>query len=325
MRVLSHETFGDPAAVLRPTEAEAPTPGAGEALVRLILSPIHNHDVLTVKGVYGFKPELPAGSGTEALGVVEVLGEGVTGLAVGQRVVIGGRFGAWAELFTAPAAGLIPVPDAIADEAAAQLISMPFSALSLLDSLGLEAGDWLVIDGANGAVGRLVTQFARARGVNALGVVRREAGVAELAAQGIETVVSTDDPQWRERARQITGGAPIKAAVDQVGGDIAGELVKLLAQGGTLVVFGAMAGYTMPIPSSDVIFKELTVRGFWGSKVSAAMEPTQKAALMGEIFQRVAAGQVTLPTAGVFSFDELPAALELQATPGRTGKVLLRP
>ncbi|MDR2256008.1 MAG: zinc-binding dehydrogenase [Arthrobacter sp.] len=325
MRILSHASFGDPADVLHPAEAEAPAPAAGEALVRLVLSPIHNHDVLTVKGVYGFKPELPAGAGTEALGVVEALGEGVTGLSVGQRVVIGGRFGAWAELFTAPAAGLLPVPDAITDEAAAQLVSMPFSALSLLDSLGLEAGDWLVIDGANGAVGRLVAQFARARGIHALGVVRREAGVAELAAQGIETVVSTETEGWRERALEITGGAPIKAAVDQIGGDIAGELVTLLAQGGTLVVFGAMAGRTMPIPSSDVIFKELTVRGFWGSKVSTAMDPAHKRELMGEIFARVAAGEVTLPTAGVFSFDELPAALSLQETPGRTGKVLLRP
>ena len=189
MRALVQPEFGDPTEVLSVQEVPDPEPGPGQALVRVLLSPIHNHDLWTVRGSYGFKPGMPARAGTEAVGVVEVLGEGVTTLDVGQRVATGGSFGAWAELIVAPAAGLVPVPDGMSDESAAQLVSMPFSAIALLDSLDLSEGDWFVQNAANGAVGRLVAQLAEARGVNVLGLVRRSAGGEELREQGIGNVV----------------------------------------------------------------------------------------------------------------------------------------
>src|SRR6187431_705132 len=175
MRALIHSTFGDPTEVLEVGERPLPEHDAGEVRVRTVLAAIHNHDLWTIRGTYGFKPGLPAASGTEAVGIVDALGEGVDTLKVGQRVT-GGTFGVWAEYFVAKAAGLLPVPDAISDETAAQLVSMPFSALALLDSLDLEPGDWMVQNTANGAVGKLVAQFAPARGINVLGLVRRDAG-----------------------------------------------------------------------------------------------------------------------------------------------------
>src|SRR6476659_10045496 len=86
MRALIHTAFGDPAEVLEVAERPLPEPGPGQVRVRTLLSPIHNHDLWTIRGTYGFKPELPAASGTEAVGVVDALGEGVEGLRVGQRV-----------------------------------------------------------------------------------------------------------------------------------------------------------------------------------------------------------------------------------------------
>src|SRR6478752_237401 len=202
MRALVHSTFGDPTEVLEVAERALPEPGPGEVRVRTLLSPIHNHDLWTIRGTYGFKPELPAASGTEAVGVVDALGEGVEGLQVGQRVT-GGAFGVWAEYFVATAAGLLPVPDGMSDETAAQLLSMPFSALALLDSLDVKPGDWIVQNTANGAVGKLLAQLAPARGVHVLGLVRRDAGVGELEALGIGDIVSTESADWRERAEEI--------------------------------------------------------------------------------------------------------------------------
>ena len=196
MRALIHSTFGDPTEVLEVAERPLPEPGPGEVRVRTVLATIHNHDLWTIRGTYGFKPDLPAASGTEAVGIVDALGEGVDTLKVGQRVS-GGAFGVWAEYFVAKAAGLIPVPEAISDETAAQLVSMPFSALALLDSLDLEPGDWMVQNTANGAVGKLVAQFAPARGIHVLGLVRRDAGIDELSALGIHHIVSTESADWR--------------------------------------------------------------------------------------------------------------------------------
>ena len=325
MRALIHDTFGDPAEVLHVADVETPEPGPGEVRVRTVLASIHNHDLWTIRGTYGFKPELPARSGTEAVGVVDAVGEGVTTLQPGQRVVTGGTFGVWAEYFVAPAAALVPVPDGIDDEAAAQLISMPFSALSLLEYLDVAPGQWIAQNAANGAVGRLVAQFAAARGVHVLGLVRRAEGIAELAEAGISGVVATDDDAWRDRVIEVTGGDPIVAGVDSVGGSASDDVLSLLADDGTLVVFGAMASPTMSLSSGSVIFRQVTVKGFWGSKVSRAMDASARAALIGEVIRGVGDGSVTLPVAAVHSFDEASLAVRANFEPGRVGKLLLRP
>ncbi|SDQ60115.1 NADPH:quinone reductase [Curtobacterium sp. UNCCL20] len=324
MRAVVHETFAEPADVLTVAERPVPQPGPGQVLVRTVLSPIHNHDLWTVRGTYGFKPELPAQSGTEALGVVEALGEGVDRLQVGQRVA-GGTFGVWAEYYVADAAGLIPVPDAMSDEAAAQLVSMPFSAISLLHSLDLHEGDWMIQNAANGAVGRMVAQLAAARGINVVGLVRRAAGVEELRSQGIERVVATDAEGWQDQVTAITGGAPIVAGVESVGGQAAADIVSTLAEDATLVVFGAMASPMMSIPSGAVIFKQVTIKGFWGSVVSKTMPAETKGQLFGELITRVLDGSLTLPVADVFAFEDVRDAVRASDTAGRVGKVLLRP
>ena len=325
MRALVQPRFGDPAEVLSVQEVPDPEPGPGQVLVRVLLSPIHNHDLWTARGSYGFKPEMPARAGTEAVGVVEALGEGVDTLEVGQRVATGGSFGAWAELIVAPAAGLVPVPEGMSDEAAAQLVSMPFSAIALLDFLEVSEGDWIVQNAANGAVGRLLSQLAETRGVHVLGLVRRAEGVDELREQGIEQVVATDDDGWRDRVHEIVGDAPIVAGVDSVGGSAAGDVVSLLAEDGVLVVFGAMASPTLEIGSGDVIFKQVVIKGFWGSKVFGAMSREKRGALMGELVAGISSGALTLPVEQVYALEDIADAARANQAPGRRGKVLLRP
>ena len=324
MRALIHSAFGAPEDVLHVEERPLPEPGEGQVRLRIVLSPIHNHDLWTVRGTYGFTPALPAPSGTEALGVVDALGAGVQHLTIGQRVATGGTFGAWAEYIVADAAGLVPVPDVLPDEVAAQLVSMPFSTITLLDFLGVRQGEWIVQNAANGAVGRMLAQLGAARGVNVIGLVRRSAGVDELRAQGIERVIATDQDGWEQQVADLTGGASIVAGIDSVGGTSAGQVLSLLAEGGTLVAFGAMDSPIMEISSSDVIFKQATVKGFWGSKVIPALDPTTRSTLFGELFQRLSDGTLTLPVAGVFDASDIRDAVLASNTPGRVGKVLLR-
>lgn len=324
MRALVHSVFGDPSEVLEVAERPLPEPGPGEVRVRTVLATIHNHDLWTIRGSYGFKPDLPAASGTEAVGVVDALGEDVDALEVGQRVTASGTFGVWAEYFVAKAAALIPVPDSMSDETAAQLISMPFSALSLLDYLEVGPGDWIVQNTANGMVGKLVAQFATARGVKVLGLVRRDAGVDELAALGIHNVVSTESPNWRERAAAILGGNAPRAAVDSVGGRDSGRLLSLLGEGGTLVSFGSMESPLLQISSGDLIFKNATVKGFWASRISKTMDAATRGALFAELFQRIGSGEVTLPVEGVYAFEDVRTALAASANAGRAGEILLR-
>lgn len=325
MRSAIHHSFGEPAEVLVHGESPLPEPGAGQVRIRTILSPIHNHDLWTVRGQYGYKPELPAIGGSEAVGVVDALGPDVTGVAVGQRVAVASVHGTWAEFFLAPSSGLVPVPETIPDEAAAQLIAMPFSAIALLDFLNVDSGDWVIQNTANGAVGKTLAMLARARDVNVVNLVRRDVGVDELTGLGIDYAVSTASEGWKDKVRAIVGEAPIRAAVDSIGGQASGDLIGLLGENGLLVSFGTMAGEPMQIPSGDVIFKQATVKGFWGSKVSAAMPVQKRVELIGELLKLVAAGELKLPVEAIFGLDQVADAVKASLTPGKIGKVLLRP
>lgn len=325
MRSVLHATFGDPAEILSPGDSPIPEPGPGQVRIRTILSPIHNHDLWTVRGSYGYKPDLPAIGGSEAVGTVDALGADVTGVTLGQRVAVASVHGTWAEYFLAPAAGLVPVPEAIADGAAAQLIAMPFSAISLLEFLEVERGDWIVQNTANGAVGKTLAMLAQARGVQVVNLVRRDAGVDELAALGIAHAVSTADAGWQDRVRAITGGAPIRAAVDSIGGQASGDLLGLLGEDGLLVSFGTMAGEPMQLSSGDLIFRQARVKGFWGSKISAAMPADVRRRLIGELLRLVADGSLTLPVEATFGLDRIADAVRASLAPGKAGKVLLQP
>jgi NADPH:quinone reductase-like Zn-dependent oxidoreductase len=97
MKAATYTQFGEPAEVLIVKDVPRPEPKPGEVLIRTILSPIHNHDLWTIRGTYGYKPELPALGGSEAAGMIEAVGEGVDAAMVGKRVVNAGKIGTWAE------------------------------------------------------------------------------------------------------------------------------------------------------------------------------------------------------------------------------------
>lgn len=324
MRSIRHHTFGEPADVLAIEDAPTPQPAPGEVRIRTILAPIHNHDLWTIRGQYGYKPALPAIAGSEGLGVIDALGEGVEGLAIGQRVNAASGRGTWAESFVASAKMVIPMPDAIDDEIAAQLVAMPLSALMLLEFLQVERGQWIVQNAANGAVGKTLAMLAAARGVPVLSLVRRDAAVEEMKALGIDHVVSTGTVQWQRDARAILGDGGAHAAVDSVGGQASADLLSLLGQDGTLVSFGAMGGEAMLIPPGEMIFKHATVKGFWGSKVSREMSLADKRRLVGELIQRAGAGELVLPVDAIFDLDDAAQAAAASLRPGRGGKVMLR-
>ncbi|SIQ14599.1 NADPH:quinone reductase [Rhizobium sp. RU35A] len=323
MRVLSYSRFGKPEEVLTLAESQRPEPGPGEVRLRMHLSPIHNHDLITIAGNYGYKPPLPAVGGSEGYGVIDQLGEGVSGIAPGQRVAVSGLKGAWAQEVVARAASLVPLPDTVDDETAAQLIAMPLSALTLLEFTGIQPGSWLVQNAATGAVAKVLAQLAKVRGVHVVNLVRRAEAVAELEALGIGNVVVTAG-DWKKEVSALTGGAPIAVAVDGVGGTASGDLLSVLGEHGQLVAFGAMSGQPMQISAGEMIFKQAVVKGFWLGKMMETMPPEEMRRLVGELVARAASGQMRLQTDAVFGIADAAQAMRAAAESGRKGKVLVR-
>ncbi len=313
--------FGSPEKVLSSEDRARPEPGKGQVLVRMVLSPIHNHDLMTIAGQYGFKPELPSVPGTEAVGVVEALGEGVTNVKQGQRVA-GGGTATWAEYYLADAARLVPVPDGVSDETACQLVSMPLSAKMLLETLDLKAGDCLVQNAANGAVGKLVAQYGAERGIKVLGLVRRSAAVDELKALGIDNVVATDANGWVEKARSLTSGAPVMRAIDSLGGDGPSQVLAVASDGAELISFGAMTQRPLKITAGDLLFRGITVKGFWGAK--PPVKPERIGELLGELVRDAAAGKLVMEIEKAYPIEEVAEAARASDEPGRKGKIAIR-
>jgi NADPH2:quinone reductase len=324
VRSVIYSSFGNPADVLQVAERPTPNPGAGQVRIKSTLSPIHNHDLWTIRGQYGYKPQLPAVGGTEVAGVIDAIGEGVEHVKLGQRVVVAGIYEAWADYVLAPAAAVIPLPDAINDEVGCQLIAMPLSAVMLLEYLHLEPGQWFIQNTANGAVGKTLAMLANARGINVVNLVRRETGIAELAEVGIGNAVSTESDGWKKQVRGIVGDAPLAAGVDSVGGDASGDIFSLLGENGTLVSFGAMSGQPMRLNSGDAIFKQATVKGFWASKISEVTSGADKARMIGELLTLAASGELKLPVEAVFDVENAAQAAAASEKSARKGKVLLR-
>jgi NADPH:quinone reductase len=325
MKSVVYDRFGPPAEVLAVRDVPVPEPGPGQVRVRLLQSPIHNHDLATIRGVYGIKPPLPAIPGTEAVGVVDAVGPDVGGaVAVGGRVSAGGVVGAWAELFLARAATLVPVPAALSDDVACQLLAMPLSVCMLLDDLAARPGDWIIQNAANGAVGRLLDVMAADRGLQVINVVRRKQAAAALEAEGVRRVVSTDDAGWLAQAASLTGGAPIAHALDSVGGRAAGDLTRALGPGGVLWCFGALSGDPLAIDVREVLFKEVVVRGFWAVRRARRTPPEDTRRMVGDVLRLAAAGRLPLRVAGSFPLEQAAAATAASEQPARLGKITLR-
>ncbi|MCX5468052.1 zinc-binding dehydrogenase [Acinetobacter nematophilus] len=325
MQSIIHHKFGEPVDVLTSADMPKPEPKAGEVRIKMILSPMHNHDVWTVRGSYGYKPTLPAIGGSEGVGIIDALGEGVDKVTVGQRVAVAAVHGSWAEYFIASAQSVVPLVDAIDDETAAQLIGMPISALMLLDFIDLQKDHWLIQNTANGAVGKTVAMIAQARGQKVIHLVRRSEAIAEMNALGIQNVVATDQSDWKDQVKAIHADQPLIAGVDSIGGKASGEMLALLSENSVLVSFGSMTGEVMQISSGDLIFKQAIVKGFWASVVNKQLSAERKKALIVELLTLAAQKKLVLPVEGVFSFDQIKQAAAKATQGARQGKVLLKP
>ncbi|MGK8508051.1 zinc-binding dehydrogenase [Nocardia asiatica] len=324
MRAVVIERFGEPKDVLATAERPVPEPGPGQVRLELILSPIHNHDLAIVRGVYGYRPSLPAIPGSEAVARVDAVGPGVTDMSVGRRVTVSGAQNVWAEYFVVPARQVIPLPDTVSDETAAQLLAMPLSALMLIEDLDLRSGEWLAINAANGAVGRLVNVFARQRGLRVLNLVRGSASVTALRELGYEPVLDTSDEGWRDQVEAATSGAPIVRAVDQVGGRAAADELALLAPGGQLISFGALSGQPLSLDPGRLIFGQTVVKGFWGAKRIEEIDAEHRGQLVSELIDLAARGVLRLDIEAAYPLEAAADAAVATETPGRAAKIALR-
>ncbi len=238
-----HE-FGGPE-VMRWEEVEVPDPGEGEARIRHTAVGLNMIDTYHRSGLYPQK--LPSGLGSEAAGVVEAVGDGVTEVGVGERVVYtGSPTDSYSEQRNFPASRLVQIPDDISDETAAASLLKGLTAWYLLRrSYRVQQGDPILLHAAAGGVGSIASQWAKKLGAVVIGVVSTEAKAELATSQGCDHVIMADD-DIAARSKELTDGKGVAAVYDSVGKDTFAASLDALRPHGTLVTFGNASGPVEP-------------------------------------------------------------------------------
>ncbi len=296
---------------------------AGELRVRLLASPIHPSDMGMINGSYGRLEELPAVAGREGVGEIVEVGPEVQGFSLGDWVIfLPKQPGTWQDYLSLQASELIKIPKNLPiDQAAMALINPPTAWLLLTQFLELQKGDWLIQNAAHSSVGQLVIQLAKEKGVHTLNVVRDLAQAPHLLALGGDVVLAEGSSYWKEIAKH-TQGAPIRLALNSIGGPSAVSLMRSLSYGGTLVTFGGMSSELIKFPTKSFIFNDLRLVGFWYDHWRRAQTKDTLDALYTQILERMSKGQLKMPIGQIYSLASFQAALLHASQAGKNGKIL---
>ena len=253
---------------MRLVDVDDPQPGAGQLVVKVLASPANFPDVLMCRGTYQVKPDLPFTPGVELCGEVVALGDGVTGFAVGDRVLGGAvlPYGGFGELAVMDAATTFPAPEALDDAQAASLyIGYQTGWFGLHRRAALQPGETLLVHAAAGGVGSAAVQLGKAAGAKVIGVVGG-ADKAKVAYElGADVVVDRREHDFIDVVKAETGGRGVDVVYDPVGGDTYRRSTKCIAFEGRILVVGFAGGEIQSAALNHALVKNYSIVGLhWG-------------------------------------------------------------
>ena len=304
-------------------DVELPAPGPGEVLLRHEAVGLNYIDVYFRTGLY--PSPLPSGLGMEAAGVIEAVGDGVTGFAPGDRAAYAGNVGAYATARLIPAAALFTLPPQIDSRTAAAALLKGATTEFLAERCApVDAGDWALVPAAAGGVGLLLVQWLKARGVRVIGTVGSDDKVALAEAAGAELVLLSGAADLAERVRAATGGNGVAVSYDGVGAATWEASLKSLRTRGTLVSFGNAGG-----PVTDVNLGVLASHGSLyvtrPTMFDYYRDPAERAAGAAKLWTMLASGKIKVTVGQTYPLEQAARAhadLEARLT---TGSTLLLP
>lgn len=310
-----HETGGPD--VLRVEEVAVGDPGAGEVRVRHQAVGCNFADTYFRSGYY--PAQLPAGIGVEGAGVIEAIGEGVTGFVPGDRVAYNGSpLGAYSEARIMPAAPLFKLPDAISFEDAAASTMRGLSATYWLAKTNpaMKAGDTILLHAAAGGVGLLAVQIAKLMGLRVIGTVSTEEKAERARAAGCDEIIFYRREDVAARVKELTDGEGVTTVFDSVGKDTFAGSLKSLKRRGMLVACGTASGPFPPVDAFQLLMQGsvyFTRPGF----ADYYADPVERAELSKFWFDHLSAGRIKVEIGQRYALDDCIGAHEALES-GRT-------
>ncbi len=321
MKALRQIRHGDAESALQLVNMPVPKPGPGQIVVKMECAALHSSDVLNLSDP-ARTAHLPHFIGTEGVGRIDAVGDGVAGFKVGQRVFPPKRSGVFSEYIVCAATDAYHAPEQCSAEALCIVQTMGLTAHLLLDEFArMPAGSWIIQNAANSSVGRIIIALAHHRGLRTVNIVRRDDVEADLKAIGADVVI-VDDSDADALAAKTT--QEISVGFDMIGGRATSHLAHCLSKNATLVLYGANSGAAAQIDFIDLARNNLTVTGFGLSRAFNKQSREQKAKTISDVAALAANGIITTAIAGRHTLDDYRAAFAQAVQPNaqRNGKVL---
>jgi NADPH:quinone reductase-like Zn-dependent oxidoreductase len=307
-----------------------PVAGAGQLLVRVKACAINYPDVLIIEDKYQFKPPRPFAPGGEIAGIVEAVGEGVSGWSEGDRLIAMIGHGGLAEKVIANAATAVPLPEGRSfEEGSALILTYGTTIHALLDRGRLKSGETLLVLGAAGGVGLAAVELGKAFGARVVAAVSSEEKAEAARAAGADaTMIYPRGPfdkaaskALADQFKQAVGGAGADVIYDPVGGEYCEPALRAIAWEGRYLVIGFPAGIPR-LPLNLTLLKSCDVRGvFWGA--FAARDPAANAAHLQTLFQLWEEGKIAPRVTRTWRLAEGGAAIAHMASRQAVGKLVV--
>ncbi|WHY84169.1 NADPH:quinone oxidoreductase family protein [Neobacillus novalis] len=324
MKAVQLKEFGGPE-VLKLVEMEKPVPTGHEVLIEIKAIGVNYADTARREGRYVVKTPLPFIPGAEIAGVIAEVGDYVTTVRPGMRVVTLIESGGYAEYAVADDRSLIPVPETLDFHHAAALPLQGLSAYHILKTMGrLEKGETVLISAAAGGVGTIAVQLAKLFGASKVIATASSAEKLEFAREmGADILVNYTEPDWEQQVLKETGGRGVDVALEMAGGSIFHQTLTCLATFGRLVIFGAASGEQARFYPSTLMARNQSVIGFFLPQIMRKPKLLQPSLV--ELLTYLEEGKLKLTNGGVFPLEEAAKVHTLMQSRKTKGKLILEP
>lgn len=297
---------------------------AGQVVIDVKAASANYPDVLIIQNQYQFKPPLPFTPGSEVAGVVREVGEGVTQVAPGDRVLATTGWGGFAEQVRTGGASAIPIPDAMSyEDASSLLMTYATSHYALVDRGKLQAGETLLVLGAAGGTGLSAVEIGKVLGARVIAAASSDEKLAVCKEHGADELINYEREDLKARAKELTDGHGVDVVYDPVGGDYAEPALRATAWDGRFLVIGFVAGIPR-IPLNLVLLKGCQVVGvFWGA--FTGREPRKNRENIDELLRWYEQGRIKPHVSHTYPLERTPEALRALAERKVKGKVVVVP
>ncbi len=319
-----HQTGGPE--VLQLEDLPVGNPGPGEIRIRVLTIGLNRSEAIYRAGRYLGAPKLPSLMGYEACGIVEALGPGVQGHAVGDQVCVVptyrlGEYGVYAESAIVPARSVVASPPGLTPVQACAIWMAYLTAYAIIEVAKIGIGDHVLIPAASSSVGLAAIQLANWAGAVPIALTRHSVKAAALREQGAKHVVATEETDVVAEVMRITQGKGARTAFDPVGGPFVEKLCNALADEGILFIYGGLSEQPTPYPHWPVALKGLSIRGWVFSAISS--KPERYARVRAVVLQGLASGHLKPVIARTFTLDRIAEAHAYLESNQQIGKIVV--